>query len=116
MKRIWKPRNDWGQSERPPLIETVEEYNDLVRAITKNREIWFDEFVKLCWHYYQSNPTGGNLHAVLDDGNLEDTNLDWAAGLCCGENDQEGSDIANLMRWMSPAQRRRVYRAYPFEL
>jgi len=114
MKRYWQKKTEWGQDECPPVIQTTEEYNNLVQRIRINDKTWFNDFVKLCGHYYENNPCGGSIHVVLDDGSLEDTHVSWCAGYACGKNDQEGSDLAEIMSMMSLAQRKRVYKAYPY--
>jgi hypothetical protein len=117
MERIYRKRMtiEWGQDECPPMIKTTEEYNNLAERIMWNDEAWLEDFLKLCEHFYQSNPTGGNLHIVLDEGNIEDQSIAWCSGLCCGLNNQEGADIACLMQLMTLPQRKKVIEAYPYK-
>lgn len=111
MERINYFRNEsWGEHERLSVIKTVEEFNELARQITENDSQWFDRFIVLCKHYYKQEPVGGNLHIVLEDGNLEDRNVVWCEGLSFGRRDMEASDIASMMEMMTMAQRRKVYR------
>lgn len=109
--------NIWRNSKidtthcRPPVIKTVEEYNDLAYRIRRNDKSWFGDFSKLVNHYYLNEgcACGGLLHIVLDDGNITKESISWCAGLCCGLQDEEGGDIANLMSLMTWKQRKRVY-------
>jgi hypothetical protein len=84
------------------------EFNDLVHRIKDDKK-WFDEFISIVAEYYKSNPTGGSLHIVLDDGNLESSSIQWCAGYAYGLKDDVGNDIANLMRHMNIRQRKVVY-------
>lgn len=89
----------------------IDEYNSMVEKIRTKKE-WFDPFMRLCAGYYATNPCGGSLHIVLDDGNLENTHIDWCAGYAYGTGDMVGSRIASLMREMTMSQRRKVYANY----
>jgi hypothetical protein len=60
--------------------------------------------------YLEQHPVGGNLHIVLEDGNIEIDHILW-----CRENARERGDddavrIATLMTQMTPTQRRKLYR------
>lgn len=109
--RYWIDQECLNDMKSDYYIKTTEEYNDLFKKIKKDQH-WFENFIKIVQHYYKNNGAGGNLHVVLDDGNLEDINIGWCAGLCLGRQDHEGMDIANLMRNMTMAQRQRVYDNY----
>ena len=113
MDRIEYFQNEkWGEDERPHVIQTIEEYNDLVAEIREDYDTWFGKFIELCKHYYAKEPCGGNLHIVLDDGNLADVHIAWCSGLAFGVRDMEGHDIAEIMRMMTRAQREKVYEHY----
>jgi hypothetical protein len=114
MLRSFNRRTDFGIYECPPTIGTTEEYNSIAESIKNDDDTWFYKFNVLCNHYFQRHTTGGNLHNVLEDENIDDENLHWCSGLCCGENDQEGADLANLMLVMTLEQRQRVVEAYPY--
>jgi hypothetical protein len=111
MKNHWQKVTAWGEYEREPILETVEEYNALAVKIRHNKENWLELFVSLCQKYYSNERfcCGGSLHIVLDDGNLEDWHVSWCAGYACAMNDGAGSNIANLMLLMTVKQRERVY-------
>jgi len=106
--RFWKTQEEIEQDKTDYVIKTSEEYNELVQKIRHNKN-WQEPFIKLCRHYYEKNPSGGNLHIVLDDGNLENHNIDYCAGLAFGCQDHEALDIAELMQWMNKKQRKVVY-------
>ena len=92
---------------------TVDEFNTLAGQIRSDTD-WFPEFMKLCADYYTTNPCGGSLHTVLDDGNLTNSSIDWCAGYAWGQKDPQGNQIARLMRWMTHRQRRKVYAHYVY--
>lgn len=90
----------------------ADQFNSIVHKIRVD-EGWFEPVVRLVKLYYANDHgAGGSLHIVLDEGNLEDSNVDWCAGYAAGSNDPEGSDIANLMQHMTMAQRKRLYSNY----
>ena len=66
-------------SERPQptiyVLWTTEQYNNLAECIMKNDSTWLSRFVILVRHYYEQHCSGGNLHIVLDDGNLSRENI-----------------------------------------
>ena len=57
--------------------------------------------------------TGGNLHIVTDDGNLEDHHIKWCLDRCENSPDREDSEIGKLicteLLKLSMEQRRLVY-------
>ena len=110
MRRVeyWHDKEHLIRSKRKCYIKTVEEYNALATAI-RTDSMWFDKFMVIVAHYYKQEPTGGQLHIVLDDGNLEETHIAWCAGLAHGVQDHEAADIANLMRFMNMEQKELVY-------
>ena len=60
--------------------------------------------------YYLDHPTGGSLHIVLDDGNIEDDDVEFSINHARGENDHLGELIGLLMLQLSKTQRLKVYR------
>lgn len=54
------------------------------------------------------NGAGGNLHTVLDDGNLRDRDLRWSLEHARSVGDDEAARIAEAMLKMTPTQRRKV--------
>ena len=111
----WEDEEYLESNKRDCFIPTVEEYNNLVGEIRSDGD-WFDKYVELCRHYYDQDGCGcgGNMHIVLDDGNLGDSSVSWCAGLAHGRQDHEASDLANIMLMMTKEQRERVYNSYPY--
>lgn len=76
----------------------MEEYKDFC-----NEDI-FDKLrpciLDLIHYYYDElgNCTGGNLHIVLDDGNIEHHNIFWCQELCKKEGDEIGYLIGTILR------------------
>jgi hypothetical protein len=56
------------------------------------------------------NATGGSLHIVLDDGNIEDHHIRYCAEFAEKRGDGEGVELARLLLRMSRTQRNKVYR------
>lgn len=86
----------------------AKQFNELVYNIKQDKG-WFEPFIELVKVYYDSNITGGSLHIVLDDGNLGKYHVVWCAGYAAGKEDNEGSDIANLLLFMTMKQKKLVY-------
>lgn len=61
--------------------------------------------------YYkkEGNGCGGNCHLVLDDGNLDDSDIQFCKGYCAHADDKEGLGIMIDMLSMSPEERQKVY-------
>lgn len=69
-----------------------------------------DQALAVARAYYASgNPLGGNLHVVLDDGNIEDSHVEWCLERCLELNDKSGEELALLLLKMTPVQRQMVY-------
>ena len=105
----YKTKDEIEDEKKEPLIKTVEEYNALYHAIKDNQN-WFAQMLSLCKHYYESEPTGGALHIVLEDGNLQKNHIQWCAGYAAGCQDYEAVDIANLMIAMTMKQKTKLYK------
>ena len=69
------------------------------------------DWVALIHNYYQipGNGAGGVLHIVLDDGNLEDSNLMFCENAAKKAGDAKALEIITLMWRMSMAQREKLY-------
>lgn len=68
------------------------------------------DVVALAKAYYQRFPVGGNLHVVLDDGNLRLGFVQSCFDVAMKEGDELGATIAYMMLQMTSSQRFRVYR------
>ena len=53
---------------------------------------------------------GGNLHIVLDDGNIENSNILFCQDLCRGDKDVDGERLCGLLLQMTKTQRRKIVR------
>lgn len=61
--------------------------------------------------YCAKHCDGGNLHVVLEDGNVEDFCLESSLRRAIEANDGEGADLANALLAMSVEQRLRLVNA-----
>jgi hypothetical protein len=86
-------------------------FNNLAKRIVDNSN-WFGDVVGLCREYYKANSSGGGLHIVLDDGNLDDGCVGYSHGFADAREDESGGEIAALMELMTLEQRRTLYDAY----
>ena len=110
MDRYFIKNTNFGQFECPPRIKTVEEYNKLATDIRKNTAGCIEPVIKLAKEYLSKEgfSSGGSLHIVLSDGNIESSDLAFCAGFACANNDAEGNDIVDLMRLMTMRQREKL--------
>lgn len=56
------------------------------------------------------NGAGGSLHIVLDDGNTEDSSVDFCVGWALEAKDWDGVALAAVLRKMSRTQREKLGR------
>lgn len=61
----------------------------------------FDRFRR----YHDRWPVWGVLHIVLDDMNVEDRDIEYAREWALEKGDEEGLELARILRAMSRAQR-----------
>lgn len=60
------------------------------------------------YYHKDGSCTGGNLHVVVDDTNVEDENIHWTDGLCSAREDQDGSALMSLLAELPMADRIRI--------
>ena len=67
--------------------------------------------IKLCKEYYNipGNELGGNLHIVLDDGNIEDGSIDFCLKQAEEKNDPKGIQICKLIFELTYDERQKLY-------
>jgi hypothetical protein len=80
------------------------------RVIVKS---WCD-LVRPAWEYYQrdGNGAGGNLHIVLDDGNVERSHVEFCLERATAEGDEAGVVLARLLLAASRTQRKMLTANY----
>jgi hypothetical protein len=60
--------------------------------------------------YYNDHAAGGSLHIALDDGNLEDGNIQYCIDSANERGDDAGAALGRLLLEMTRTQRAKVYR------
>lgn len=69
-----------------------------------------DKLLELCKWYYSYHGAGGSLHIVLDDGNLQDTHVDFCIDYSINANfDIIGHYLALLIRTLTEDERVVLY-------
>ena len=70
-----------------------------------------EEVSKLVKDYYAKpdNLVGGNLHVVLDDGNIQDYHIELCLKQAEEERDEDGIILAKALLEMSLTQRKKIY-------
>ena len=75
-----------------------------------NRKPTIPEVAELFARYYEQpgNAVWGSLHIVLDDGNVDDSNVVFCIGEAEQRGDDEGKRLAEILLRMSKTQRRKL--------
>lgn len=70
------------------------------------------EVLPLVQAYYAKpgHEAGGNLHIVLDDGNVDHGSVEYCFARCLQEDDRDGAALAAKLMEMSYTQRLKLYR------
>ena len=69
-----------------------------------------DEFIQRLRSYGERNwPGWGNLHIAMEDGNLEDSHLDWCKKHATEEKDTEGAYLAEKILELTDEARGVLY-------
>jgi hypothetical protein len=55
------------------------------------------------------NSTGGNLHIVLEDGNLSDKDIQFCIDAAREQNDVAAQGLGRMLLRMSKTQRKKIY-------
>lgn len=97
--------------EGKKVIEKPNKYIEITNKMFDG-EPYLDELVALVKEYYKTNPAGGSLHIVLDDGNLEDNNISFCMGYAAAEEDEAGVQLAILLKNMPLSVRQKLYARY----
>ena len=69
------------------------------------------DVLPLVLEYYQDNLAGGSLHIVLDDGNVDDEDVETCIKWARENNDERGEILGRVLLRMSRTQRRKLYAA-----
>lgn len=65
--------------------------------------------IVLAYYSIDGNGAGGNLHIVLDDGNIEANHVEWCKERCHEEGDLFGWRLATLLLQMSEDARQELW-------
>lgn len=88
--------------------EFIAQCEALIAAGTKPKD---STPIKALVRWYEAQPgngAGGSLHNVLDDGNIEDSNVDFCVGYAREKSDRHGELLARVLRLCSKTQRDKV--------
>jgi hypothetical protein len=69
------------------------------------------EVMPLVRAYYakEENGAGGSLHIVLDDGNVEDSSVEFCIEEAEKRGDKDGVELGKILLRMSKTQRNKLY-------
>lgn len=65
--------------------------------------------VAVAYYAIPGNEVGGRLHIVLDDGNVDDSSVEFCRKAAMEVGDKEGERLAELLARMTTTQRQKVY-------
>lgn len=93
--------------ERPSFVQRC---IDIYVAAKGGKEPTCDNVAPLVREFYAmpSNGAGGSLHIVLDDGNVEDSHVDFCIQFAIEREDPFGKWLARVLRLMSTTQRKKL--------
>lgn len=77
-----------------------------INAIKKHLGVFVSIYL---YEFKKIEEAGGNLHNVLDDGNVDDSNILWCKEKCESENDTFGIFICDLLLSISERKRWNMY-------
>lgn len=66
------------------------------------------EILPLLELYYPDNVTGGSLHIVLEDGNINDGSVEYCKRYAIESGDTSGQLIADALLGMTKTQRQKI--------
>lgn len=93
-------------------MKTGEYVDECYRIIGRGGKPTVTEVYPLVDHYHfhtdPNNCVGGSLHIVLDDGNVEDGNVDFCIKWASEQGDELGLLLACVLRLCSRTQRSKV--------
>jgi hypothetical protein len=69
-----------------------------------NKPLTHEQLIRFS-RYYESNPTWGPLHIVLEDGNVKDSDVQYCIEAAERKGDKEGAELAKILLTQSKSQR-----------
>lgn len=72
------------------------------------RKITLPQVINKFADYHDRNPTWGSLHVVLDDGNYDDSTVEFCIGYAQEVKDDVGEYLARTLLILSKTQRRKI--------
>lgn len=83
----------------------------LKEAVPGPWEATVEQLLPLCQWYYSYHGAGGRLHIALDDGNLEDSSIDFCTRYALDNTDLVAYYLSLLIRTMTEDNRELLYEA-----
>lgn len=72
-------------------------------------KITIPEVMPLVEEYMSRNLTGGSLHIVLEDGNIDNDDVLFCKEYAIEQGDLFGIELADILLQMSKTQRKKIY-------
>lgn len=66
------------------------------------------EILPLLKDYYPNHRSGGSLHIVLEDGNVDNKHVEYCKQYAIERGDADGARIADILLTMTKTQRRKA--------
>lgn len=98
------------EGDRDDLEAAIEQVENLTGMRTMSKPT-VPEVMPLVKDYYATpgNLAGGNLHIVIEDGNIRNDDIEWCLDKSKKNGDDKGVEICELLLLMSKTQRRKIY-------
>ena len=69
----------------------------------------YEDIFNLIHEYYQKEPAGGSLHIALDDGNMDDGNIEFCLKFAKENNDSDAITIGHELQKFTEDERIEIY-------
>jgi hypothetical protein len=66
----------------------------------------------LIYHHLPGNGVGGNLHIILDDGNIKNNHIQYCLEISKEKNDKLGIELCELLLKATKTQRQKLVNSY----
>lgn len=82
--------------------------------LKQNTMTKIEQIIEAAREYYSvpGNEVGGNLHIVLDDGNINNRHIEWCINEASKQGDEKGVALGKMLLDCSITQRKKVIKNY----
>lgn len=98
------------------IIDGLEVRNDFAKLLVIGSKPTIQQLIEAVKAYYSihGNNVGGRLHIVLDDGNINNSDIKWCIDYASSKNDNEAVLLGKMLLGASLTQRRKLINNYKY--